>query len=325
MASKKPLIQSGGAAAELTAADSLDFSSTGGITGLSASTANGQPLVDEQKGQLLSLPFSTTLGATDRVTAWIADHPYGAGAYTWNGKAWADDPAPPLSLEDRWVRAYIVPSPGAGLANIGVITTTAGTISCPSLINTSVYNRALRANVSTTATAGNIAVVRVTNRFYRGTSSSQGGFKIIIPFGLNALQPTQRGFIGISDGGAPTNVDPLTSTTGGKIGVAFNQNTGEWSFIHNENGTAPTVIALGANFPIDTTSWYTLRLSCSPGGATISYTLTNESLAQSTSGALSSNIPVASNYMAFYSWMTNNTTAAIATYVIGNVRMEHGE
>jgi len=67
----------------------LDFGS--GRRGLNhpTSTANGELLVHEQKGQLLQLPFSTTLGATDRTTAWIADHPSGAGAYTWNGTAWA--------------------------------------------------------------------------------------------------------------------------------------------------------------------------------------------------------------------------------------------
>lgn len=50
MAPKKPLIQSGGSVAELTAADSLDFANTGGLSGLPASASNGQPVVHQQLG-----------------------------------------------------------------------------------------------------------------------------------------------------------------------------------------------------------------------------------------------------------------------------------
>jgi hypothetical protein len=234
----------------------------------------------------------------------------------------------PMSVNDRWERAFYSPGAGTTITTYGItLTTTGSTIATPQVANTSVYNKANRFTLQSAATAGAIATFRCGNqKLYRGANANEGGFRIIMPFGLAQMQVGQRGIVSISNAGAPTNVDPLTSTASSKIGVAFAANTGNWTLIYNNAGTAPTQVALGANFPIDITTWYELRIECVPGGTSFLVEVINKTTGQ-TSGVLTlsgANIPLANNYLFPNCWMTNNATAAAVTFALGTGRMEYG-
>jgi hypothetical protein len=147
----------------------------------------------------------------------------------------------------------------------------------------------------------------------------------LIPFGLATITTDQRSFVGVSSATSnATNVDPLTSTANGKVGMACIGNTGNWSLIHNLSGAAPTQIALGANFPVNNTTWYHLRLRQLPGATTITYTVTNKNTDQTVEGTLSTNLPANAIYMHFYAWVTNNTTASAVAIAYGKIIMEFG-
>lgn len=232
-----------------------------------------------------------------------------------------------------------------GLNNVSVwrggATTTAGTFAAqignmpytsaspsapliPTLAATSLRNQTYRGTIRTGTTAGALAYIRAnTLRFWRGNAAGLGGFLVVTRFALSGtIQTGQRSFIGISDSVAnPTNVDPTTATTPGKVGLAQNAATGNWSLVHNVTGTAPTIIALGANFPINNTDLMEVALYSAPNGSSIGYRVVNWSTGQQTSGTLTTNIPAAATFMAPVAWITNNAQGAqseldfISTYV----------
>jgi hypothetical protein len=133
-----------------------------------------------------------------------------------------------------------------------------------------------------------------------------------------------RAFVGLTDTAttAPTNIDPTTSTTPGKIGMAINANTGNWNLVHNITGTAPTVIALGANFPVDATTMYELVLFSASAGSSVGYRITNQTTNATTSGTLSTNLPALATLLGRTIWATNNATAAAVAWSMSKFGLE---
>lgn len=316
-----------------------------------AGTTLSRTLLSSSTGSLLSLSGSATV----YVTATAEDFA------TIDFPVQAAEPPPPAAghglLYSRTLAGRVIPKwmsptgvdyplqPHIGLNNIalwrGGNTTTATTFAeqignmpytsaspsaplIPTLATTSLRNQTYRGTIRTGTTAGGLAYIRAnTLRIWRGNAAGLGGFFVITRFSLSGtIQTGQRSFVGISDSVAnPTNVDPTTNTTPGKIGLAQNAATGNWSLVHNVTGTAPTIIALGANFPINNTDLYEIALFSAPNGSSIDYRVVNWSTNQQTSGSLTTNIPTNTTFLAPVAWITNNAAAAqseldfISTYV----------
>ncbi len=306
----------------------------------SAGTTLSRTLMESSTGSLLNLSGSATVYITATAEDFeVIDFP-----------AQAAEPAVPpadhgllysRSLAGRIIPKWMGPSgvdyplqPHIGLNNVtvwrGGATTTAGTFAAqigampytsaspsapliPTPASTSLRNQTYRSTIRTGTTAGAIAYIRPNAlRIWRGNAAGFGGYFVIIRFALSGtIQTGQRSFVGITDVASnPTNVDPTTSTTPGKIGLAQNAATGNWSLVHNVTGTAPTIIALGANFPINNTDLYEIALYSAPNGANIGYRVVNWSTNQQTSGTLTTNIPTSTTFMGPVAWITNNATGA---------------
>jgi len=94
--------------------------------------------------------------------------------------------------------------------------------------------------------------------------------------------------------------------------MAITANTGNWSLVHNITGTAPTVIPLGASYPINTTDLLELVLFAKPNDSVVTYRITNLSTNAQTSGTLSTNLPASTTPLGRVIWITNNTTTGTA-------------
>lgn len=211
----------------------------------------------------------------------------------------------------------ILPATGSSLSTIGTAVTTTGTIANPTQTISSISSRQRRFSISTGTAAGTVASVRTAqSEMVRGNGANVGGFDFYARFTLETLATGMRAFIGITDVlTAPTNVDPTTSTTPGKVGLAINVSTGNWNIVNNVTGTAPAVIALGGNFPVDLTTVIELWLHADPNGAGINYrvcNIVNAGIFAETSGALTTNIPTNVTYLSPVAWVTNNASAANA-------------
>jgi hypothetical protein len=150
---------------------------------------------------------------------------------------------------------------------------------------------------------------------FRGDAAGYGGFRYKLRFGLATTVAGNRGFFGLQDSiAAPTNVDPLTSTAGNKIGLGFNVDTGNLQLIYNAAGAAPTVINLGSNFSINLNDVWALELKCLEFADSIDWAVTKAGSTAIASGTLTTNIPANNIFMAPYMWMSNNATAAAVRY-----------
>lgn len=210
---------------------------------------------------------------------------------------------------------------------IGAMPYTAVSATAPvtgTLDTTSLRNQTLRSTLSTNATAGNVASMRMTTqRLWRGNAAGLGGFFVSTRFALSGtLRTGMRCFVGVSNGASWVNQDPLTSTTiAHNVGLAINSNTGNWNIIHQGAAAAPTVVPLGANFPVNNADLYEISIFCAPNSASMGYRVTNWSTSQQTSGTLTTNLPTNTAFLGPALWITNNAQAQtqafdfISTYV----------
>lgn len=185
----------------------------------------------------------------------------------------------------------------------------------PALTTANLKSQTYRSTIGTGVIAGTLAYIRGNSlRIWRGNAAGLGGFIIVHRFGMAGLQTGNRAFAGIQDTAAnPTNIDPTTATTPGRIGMAINASTGNWNLVNNITGTAPTILALGANYPVDTTTLYELILFCPPNGSSIGYRITNLSTNIQTNGTLTTNIPSNTTFLTPTVWCSNNGQIASVT------------
>lgn len=210
-------------------------------------------------------------------------------------------------------------SPGATtvVSAIGCAVTNVGTVSHPTPASTNLKTQTRRFVNTSVATVGGLASTRIgVLECHRGASAGLGGFRIVARFSLDTLAAGMRAFVGLTDTAttAPTNIDPTTATTLGRIGLAINANTGNWNLVHNLTGTAPTIIALGASFPVNIADSLELQLYAAPFASTVGYRVTNWTTGASTTGTINTNLPAAATFLGRTIWATNNATASAVAW-----------
>lgn len=178
---------------------------------------------------------------------------------------------------------------------------------------------------SSTATAGTIAFMR------KNDAMILTGLEVVFTrkIQFNSNVSGQRFFCGISKGNqfaAPTNVEPSTLTD--IVGVCQLSSSTNMHVVHNDASGTATTIDLGSSYPC-TDSQYNYYITIEQ--TTTSYIVTVERVtiatgaSISTTNTLSTNIPnYATGTIQLLTWISNNATAAIASYLdggaIGNVK-----
>ena len=239
------------------------------------------------------------------------------------GPAGLDTPIQPFIAQSQV--SLIAPASGTAPTVIGNAITNVGTISHPTPSSGSLKNQTRRFTNTGSATAGSLASTRVqVMECWRGNAAGLGGFWCNFRFSLTTLAAGMRAFVGLSDTAttAPTNIEPTTSPTPGKIGMAINNNVGNWNVVHNITGTTPTSIALGANFPVDATSFFELQLFAKPNDTVVFYRVINLTTGQETSGTLSTNLPANTTFLGRTIWATNNATASAVAWDMSRSYLE---
>ena len=241
----------------------------------------------------------------------------------WIGPSGVDTPFQPNMAFNQV--SIIGPGGGTTVGVIGCTVTNVGTISNPNIATTNLKTQTRRIVNTSAAGAGSLASTRVASlECWRGNTAGQGGFFSVARFGFTTLQVGQRMFIGLDSNAtaAPTNIDYLTSTATAKIGMYATGSTGTWSLIHNTAAAVPTVISLGANYPIDTTSLLEMVLFAKPNDTVVTYRITNLSTNAQTSGTLSTNLPASTAPLGRLMAGCNNATAAAMAWDVSRFSME---
>lgn len=218
----------------------------------------------------------------------------------------------PMALNSTAMRAVAGGSGASSTQDGGTLAFT-GTVTHQSFGST-YYQRHGRARVATSTVVGNAGGWR--NSSIGEIQRSEGGI-LFCRFGIALLVTGQRGLVGLSNSiAAQSNINPLTDTTISKLGMAHDTNTGNWSMVHNLAGTAPTVIAMGADFPVNTTDAFDLFIHMKPNSDVVweafRLSTTDGSWVANTGGTLTTNLPAAASPVGRYGLVTNNAQAASA-------------
>jgi hypothetical protein len=195
-----------------------------------------------------------------------------------------------------------------------------------------VFGRALRASLSTTATAGSLAYAAYNTSgdiTVSPNSGGQGGFFFVTHFGPADANASQRKFAGLSSSTAtPTNVDPAAGLN--QIGCAEVAASNNVNIVYG-GSTAQTAIDLGSSFPINTanTDWYELALFAPTNSSnTVYYQVTRLNSLGTTpatgtlTGTAGVALPASTTFLAPRYWITNNATAAISAMGVGDYYYE---
>ena len=228
--------------------------------------------------------------------------------------------------------SLIGPGASTTITNVNCLPTIVGTVSNPDITFsntvTNIKNQARRFSVTSTINQSfNAASLRVgALECFRGSSGAgltnadtdNGGFFMVWTGGINALQTTQKGYVGLTDNATTIittgSMDPFLTSSYGKIGFGISGSTGtNWFVMNNTAASAITSASLGTNFPIDTTTLYQFILYAPPSSSYVAYKATNLSSSFSTSGLITANLPAASTTLGRVFWLNNgNTTGTVA-------------
>ena len=179
------------------------------------------------------------------------------------------------------------------------------------------YSRRSRARISTTAVVGNATGWR--NNSIGEITRTDGGI-LYNRWSPQILPTGARCMVGMSSSiAAQSNIDPLADTTMAKIAMACNVVSGNWNIVHNTLSSAPTVIDLGADFPVNVTDAFDFFIHLIPGGNVLVQVFklsTTDGSWAADSGliTLSSNLPGLTQPMSRYGLITNNAQATAAAF-----------
>lgn len=235
----------------------------------------------------------------------------------------------PAFANKRIGSLLIANSTAPSVTNSGLVSFTGATATI-NIATTSMFTRAQRFTVASTATAGTFAnYYQATASYTLGsaTTPAYGGFYFVTRFGIVDTVAAPRTFIGIGSSiSAPTNVEPSTLTN--VIGVG--QGAADTNLkIYYGGSAAQTAIDLGASFPTGTSStdWYELTLFAPPtSNNTVYYQVIRLNTGDKASGTLTGTagtvLPANTTKLAISNWRTNNATASVVTLAIGGIYVE---
>lgn len=221
-------------------------------------------------------------------------------------------------------QAYWRGGNGATATSLSVVgtmpfTAVAATTTTPALASTNIFTQSIRSRYTTNTTVGNVISVRTNTPFiHRGSVAGLGGFTAGLRFGYTTLTTAYSAFHGLWSGTSnPGNVNYLTDTATGRIGLVSSANSGNLTLAHNTQGTAPTLINLGATMPVNTTNMYTLLLYCGPNAASVGYKVINENTGDIVTGTISTNLPANTQFLGLMSTMVCTNGIAVSYDLVG--------
>ncbi|NEX48154.1 DUF2793 domain-containing protein [Pseudotabrizicola algicola] len=221
--------------------------------------------------------------------------------------------------------AYWAPSSGTTINAIGMPRTGVGTASTPGLATTNLSTSMRRWRMTSAATADAAAEERSAGWVcWRGNAEGLGGFTYVNRLSLTTLQPTGMGFFGLMGSTAALATTLALSAVVNAIGIGFQRGThANWQIVHNSGSGAPTLINLGASFPVDApTNVLTLFLYAAPNASSVWVRVVEEVSGAIAEVELTANLPAATQLLSPRNYMNTGSTATAVAYDCSGVYVE---
>jgi len=217
------------------------------------------------------------------------------------------------------------PSTSTTVNTNGMPRTAVGTVSTPTLTTTNLSTSMRRWRVTSAATAGSAAQERSTGWVcWRGNAEGLGGFSYVNRLSLTILQPTGMGFFGLIGSVAALSTTLSLSAVVNALGIGFERGTHDnWQIVHNDGTGAPSLIDLGAGFPVASTlSVLTLYIAAAPNDSAVGIRVVEEVSGAVAEATITTDIPAATQLLSPRNYLNNGTTAAAVAYDCSGVYVE---
>ncbi|WP_103256905.1 DUF2793 domain-containing protein [Tabrizicola aquatica] len=217
------------------------------------------------------------------------------------------------------------PSTSTTVNTNGMPRTAVGTVATPTLTTTGLADSMRRWRVTSAATASAAAEERSAGWVcWRGNAEGLGGWNYVSRLSLTTLQATGMGFFGLYGSVAALATTLTLATVLNCIGIGFQRGThSNWQLVHNDGAGTPTLIDLGASFPVASmTNVLTLYIAAAPNGADIGVRVVEEVSGAAVEFTITADMPAATQLLSPRNYMNNGATAAVVAYDCAGVYVE---
>ncbi|WP_333827597.1 DUF2793 domain-containing protein [Pararhodobacter sp.] len=217
------------------------------------------------------------------------------------------------------------PSTSTTVNTNGMPRTAVGTVSTPTLATTNLSTSMRRWRVTSAATVDAVAEERSAGWVcWRGNAAGLGGWSYVNRLSLTTLQATGMGFFGLYGSTAALATTLTLAAAVNCIGIGFQRGSHtNWQLVHNDGAGAPTLIDLGASFPVNsTTNVLTLYIAAAPNGSDIGVRVVEEVSGAAVEFTITTDMPAATQLLSPRNYMNTGSTAAAVAYDCPGVYVE---
>ena len=217
------------------------------------------------------------------------------------------------------------PSTSTTVNTNGMPRTAVGTVATPTLTTTGLADSMRRWRVTSAATASAAAEERSAGWVcWRGNAEGLGGWNYVNRLSLTTVQATGMGFFGLYGSISALATTLTLATVLNCIGIGFQRGThANWQLVHNDGSGAPTLIDLGAGFPVASmTNVLTLYIAAAPNGSDIGVRVVEEVSGAAVEFTITTDMPTATQLLSPRNYMNNGATAAVVAYDCAGVYVE---
>jgi hypothetical protein len=217
------------------------------------------------------------------------------------------------------------PSTSTTVNTNGMPRTAVGTVATPTLTTTNLSTSMRRWRVTSAATVDAVAEERSAGWVcWRGNAAGLGGWSYVNRLSLTTLQATGMGFFGLYGSTAALATTLTLAAVLNCIGIGFQRGTHtNWQLVHNDGAGAPTLIDLGASFPVNSmTNVLTLYIAAAPNVSDIGVRVVEEVGGAALEFTITSDMPAATQLLSPRNYMNTGTTAAAVAYDCSGVYVE---
>ncbi|SMG50290.1 DUF2793 domain-containing protein [Paracoccus sp. J56] len=217
------------------------------------------------------------------------------------------------------------PSTSTTINTNGMPRTAVGTAATPTLATTNLSSSMRRWRMTSAATAGAAAEERSAGWVcWRGNADGLGGFTYVNRLSMVTLQPTGMGFFGLIGSVAALSTTLTLSAVVNALGIGFERGThANWQIVHNDGAGAPTLIDLGAGFPVaSTTNVLTLYIAAAPNDSAVGIRVVEEVSGAVAEATITTDMPAATQLLSPRNYLNNGSTAAAVAYDCSGVYVE---
>ena len=217
------------------------------------------------------------------------------------------------------------PLSGTTVTAIGMPRTAVGTASHPTLQSTNMSTSVRRWRMTSATTANSVADERsAATVCWRGNAAGLGGWTYINRVSLNSIQAASVAYFGLSSSVAAFSTTQTIAALTNVVGFGFTNGTNaNWQIITNDAAGAPTLIDLGASFPVSSlTNVYTFIIYAAPNGFSIWVQAKNEIDGTVVAQELTTDIPANTTFLSVRNFLHNGGAAAAVSYDTSGLYLE---